>query len=258
MAEWSRTGAVVAPGTGDNMAAALGLGLGPGDLAISVGTSGTIFAVAESPTADASGAVAGFADATGRFLPLVCTLNAAKVTDTLRPTARRRVAMSSASSALAAPAGAGGVVLVPHLDGERTPNRPDATGTLTGLRSDATREEVARAAFEGVACGLLDGVDALAAAGVPAGSGRVMLAGGGAQSPAYQRVIADLSGRPVRVPADQELVALGAAVQAASVLHGRPPGDVASAWGCGRGTDIAPDRDVDRDAIRARFDAARG
>src|SRR5205085_11974027 len=135
--EWAETGAVVGPGTGDNMAAALGLGLRPGDLVLSFGTSGTAFAVSDHPSADPSGTVAGFADATGRFLPLVCTLNATKVTDAVA----RLLGVDHErfdALALAAPPGAGGLTLVPYFDGERTPDRPDATGTLTGLRSDVT------------------------------------------------------------------------------------------------------------------------
>jgi xylulokinase len=244
--------AIVAPGTGDNMAAALGLGLLPGDLAISVGTSGTVFAVSSRPTTDGRGYVAGFADGTGRFLPLVCTLNATKVTDTFARLLGVDLEGFDAL-ALAAPPGAGGVTLVPYLDGERTPNRPDATGTLAGLRSDTGREELARAAVEGVVGGLLDGADALAECGVPIGEGRTFLVGGGARSPAYRRVIADLVGRQVLVPDASELVALGAAVQAASVLHQRPPPEVAAAWGCGAGTAVEPDGRVDRDAIRARY-----
>ena len=123
--------AIVAPGTGDNMAAALALALRPGDVAISLGTSGTVYTVSESPTADARGAVAGFADATGRYLPLVCTLNATKVTDAI---ARWLGVDHGRLDALAldAPPGAGGVVVVPYFDGERTPNRPDASGRSWG------------------------------------------------------------------------------------------------------------------------------
>jgi xylulokinase len=203
---------------------------------------------------DATGSVAGFADATGNFLPLVCTLNATKVTDAF---ARLLNVDHDGFDALAAEAraGAGGVVLVPYLDGERTPDRPDATGTLAGLRSDVSREQIARAAVEGVVCGLLDGLDALTAAGVDV-SGCLRLAGGGARSSAYRRVLADLSGREVIVAAESELVALGAAVQAAAVLHGTEPGAVAADWDCGRGTAVAPDLGVDRDAIRARYAAA--
>ncbi|HEX2486665.1 MAG TPA: xylulokinase, partial [Myxococcota bacterium] len=241
-------GALVAAGTGDNMAAALGLGLAPGDVALSLGTSGTVYTVAERATADATGAVAGFADAGGRFLPLVCTLNATRVTDTVaRLLGLERDAFDAA--ALAAPAGAGGLVLVPYLDGERTPNRPTATGTLSGLRTGATREALARAAVEGVVCGLLDGLDALAAAlaGAPSGratgSGgeRLLLVGGGARSPAYQRVVADLAGSPVTVPAGREHVAAGACVQAAAALCRKPPSEIAAAWSLGAGPVVAPD-----------------
>src|SRR5258708_26128471 len=159
--------AVVAPGTGDNMAAALALALRPGDVAISLGTSGTVYTVSESPTHDASGAVAGFADAAGRFLPLVCTLNATKVTDSMARWLGADYAEFAALALDAAP-GAGGVVVVPYFDGERTPNRPDASGVISGLRTDTTREQLARAAVEGGVCGLLDGLDALTRAGVRA------------------------------------------------------------------------------------------
>ncbi len=244
-------GAVVAAGTGDNMAAALGVALAPGDVAISIGTSGTVFAVSETPTFDATGAVAGFADATGRYLPLVCTLNATKVTDAVA----RVLGVDHArldALALESAAGAGGVTVVPYFDGERTPDRPDATGTIHGLRSDVTREHVARAAYEGVVCGLLDGLDALRRAGVDA-HGRILLVGGGARSAAYARVLADLSQRSVTVPEGSEHVAAGACRQAAAALHGRWP-----EWHVGHGGEIAPDMSVDAGEIRARYHAAAG
>lgn len=251
---------VVAAGTGDNMAAALGVALTPGDVAVSLGTSGTVFAVAAAPTADPSGAVAGFADATGRFLPLVCTLNATQVTDTF---ARLLGVPLDTLDAMAAtvPLGADGVVLVPYLDGERTPNRPTATGTLQGLRTDATREQLARAAYEGVVCGLLDGLDALRAAGAQVDHGRLVLVGGGARSPRYRQVLADLTGRPVSVAPTDELVSAGAAVQAAAALTGAEPADVARAWGFDRHTLVTPDpavTDDHRAAVRAAYAAARG
>jgi len=250
-------GAVVGPGTGDNMAAALGVGLRRGDVVISLGTSGTVYALSEAPTADGSGAVAGFADASGRFLPLVCTLNATKVTDA----AARLLGVDHGAFdalALAAPAGSGGLTLLPYLDGERTPNRPRATGVLAGLRSDVSREAFARAAVEGVVCGLLDGLEALAAQ-APTG-GRVLLVGGGARSAAFRRVVADLLGREVEVPGGGEHVALGACVQAAAVLHGVDPLDVAASWGLGAGEVLEPgpaasDADAVRAAYRARRDA---
>ncbi len=219
---------IVAPGTGDNMAGALGVGLRAGEVAVSLGTSGTVYARALEPTADGSGAVAGFADATGEFLPLVCTLNATKVTDAI---ARLLGVDHGRLDALAldTPAGAAGTVLVPYFDGERTPNRPDATGTIANLRSDVTREQLARAAFEGVVCGLLDGLDALLAAGVPDPE-HLVLVGGGARSAAYRHVLADLAQRPVVVPDGTEHAATGAAVQAAMVLHQVSADQIAEAW----------------------------
>ncbi len=248
--------AIVAPGTGDNMAAALALALRPGDVAISLGTSGTVYTVSESPTADASGAVAGFADATGRFLPLVCTLNATKVTDAM---ARwLGVDLTGLDTlALDAPPGSTGVVVVPYLDGERTPNRPDASGTITGLQTSTTREQLARAAVEGVVCGLLDGLDALTRVGVRT-DGRVVLIGGGARSPAYRRVVADLSGRPVVALDAKELVASGACVQAAATLRDCDVAAVAADWMLARGATIEPDANVDRAGVRAAYAAARG
>jgi xylulokinase len=232
-------GMVVGPGTGDNMAAALGLGLRPGDLALSLGTSGTAFCVSERPASDPSGAVAGFADATGRLLPLVCTLNATKVTDAFA----RLLGVDAAGLdglAMAAPPGEVDLVLVPHLDGERTPNLPDATGTLTGIRSDVTREQLARAAFEGVVRNLLAGAEELVRCEPQAAHGRVLLIGGGARSAAYRQVVADLTGRPVLVPDDGEPVARGAALQAAAVLGGCSFDDVATAWGLGPSTTVDP------------------
>ncbi|MFN0282804.1 MAG: xylulokinase [Kineosporiaceae bacterium] len=213
-------GAVVGPGTGDNMAAALGVGARPGDVIVSVGTSGVVSAVAEVPAADPSGIVAGFADATGRYLPLVCTLNAARVLDA---TARvLGVSLDDLSAlALSAPSGSGGLALVPYLEGERTPNRPDATGALHGLRLETmTAAHLARAAVEGLLCGLADGLDALAGQGATVE--RVLLVGGGARSEALRRIAPAVLGRPVLVPPPGEFVADGAARQAAWVLSGGP------------------------------------
>lgn len=250
---------VVGPGTGDNMAAALGIGLGPGDVAISLGTSGTVYAVADAPTADVSGCVAGFADATGHFLPLVCTLNAMRVSDL----AIRLLGVDHREFedlVLSVPLGSGGLSLLPYLDGERTPNRPDATGMLAGLRSTTSRADFARASVEGVACGLLDGLDALRAAGVR-DDGRVFLVGGGAKSAAYRQTFADLLQRPIVVPASDEHVATGAAVQAAVVLSGGVDrfATVASRWGLGGGTEVRPDASAEAAAdVRHRYALIRG
>ena len=216
----SAAGALLGPGTGDNMAAALGVGAQPGDVIVSVGTSGTVFAVHDSATADASGIVAGFADATGRYLPLVCTLNAARVLSATA--ALLGVDLDGLDDlALSAPPGADGVVLVPWFEGERTPNRPAATAHLSGLRlATTTPANVARAAVEGMLCGLADGLDALREQGVAVG--RVLLIGGGARSRAVQAIAPSLLDAPVLVPAAREYVADGAARQAAWVLSGDP------------------------------------
>ncbi|WP_136053712.1 xylulokinase [Microbacterium sp. K24] len=208
----------VAPGAGDNAAAALGLGAGPGDVVVSIGTSGTVFAVSEAPSADASGIIAGFASADGHFLPLVCTLNAARVLDVTA--ALLGVDHDELSRlALSAPSGADGLALVPYFEGERTPNLPDATATLSGMTlASTTRENLARAAVEGMLSGLGAGLDALREEGVPLR--RALLIGGGAQSEAVRAIAPDVLGIPVEVPATEEYVALGAARQAASVLGG--------------------------------------
>jgi xylulokinase len=245
---------IVGAGTGDNMAGALGIGLRPRDVAISLGTSGTVYAVSNTATADVTGAVAGFADADGEFLPLVCTLNATKVTDVFQRMLNLDRDIFN-RLALETPAGAGGLVLVAHLDGERTPNRPNATGALLGLRSGTTPGQVARAAFEGVLCGLLAGADALAAVGVPI-DGRVSMLGGGARAPAYRKIMADLLGRPVVVPEAGEHVAAGACVQAAAALTGVRPSAIATKWGFGTGIVVEPDLSVDRAAVRAAYTAA--
>jgi xylulokinase len=218
-------GALIGPGAGDNAAAALGLGLGEGDVAVSIGTSGVVSAVSPFPTADASGLVAGFADAAGAYLPLACTLNAARVLDaTARLLGVGHAELSRL--ALTAPAGADGLVLVPYLEGERTPNKPLATGALHGLRlADMTPAHLARAAVEGLLCLLADGLDAMVRLGVPAR--RVALIGGGAQSEAVRRVAPAVFGMDVTVPPAGEYVADGAARQAAWALN---PDAGAPAW----------------------------
>ncbi|HEY7224742.1 MAG TPA: xylulokinase [Micromonosporaceae bacterium] len=221
----TRAGVHIGPGAGDNAAAGLGLGAVEGDVVVSIGTSGTVFAVSATPTADPTGIVAGFADASGRYLPLVCTLNAARVLDAaaaILGVDHERLA----SLALQAPAGAEGLVLVPYLEGERTPNKPNATGALHGLRlATATPTHLARAAVEGLLCALADGLDALVAEGVAVR--RVVLVGGGARSEAVRQIAPAVFGLPVVVPPEGESVADGAARQAAWVALG---GDDPPEW----------------------------
>jgi xylulokinase len=211
-------GAAISAGTGDNMGAALGLGLADGDVAVSIGTSGTAYAMTPAMTADPSGLVCGFADATGRFLPLACTLNAARVLDV---TARMLGVDAAGLSdlALKAEAGAGGIAFLPYLDGERTPNRPSANGVLRGLTTaNTTPENLARAAVEAVLCSLADAVDCLRPCGIT--PGRIVLTGGAARSAAVQAIAPAVFGLPVVVPEAAEYVALGAARQAAWALSG--------------------------------------
>lgn len=215
------SGALIGPGAGDNAAAGLGVSAAVGDVVISIGTSGTVFAVSDVPPQDASGLVAGFADATGNFLPLACTLNATRIFDATA--ALLGVSLTELGElALSAPEGADGLTLIPYFEGERTPNLPDATGSLHGLTlSNYKPANLARAAVEGVIGSLADGLSALQAQGVEAR--RIILVGGGAQSEAVQQVAASAFGLPVFVPRPGEYVADGAARQAAGVLTGQLP-----------------------------------
>ena len=222
------TGIPIAPGTGDNAAAALGVGAESGDVVVSLGTSGTAFAASATPTQDGSGEVAGFADATGAFLPLVCTLNAARILDS----AAKILGVDHQELgrlALAAEPGAGGLSLLPYFEGERTPNRPDATGVLSGMTiENSTRENIARAMVEGMLAGLADAVHSLEKLGVEVK--RILLVGGAAKNPAVAPIASALFGREVLLPPAGEYVADGAAKQAAWALLG---GGLPPQWNLG-------------------------
>ncbi|MFM1789678.1 MAG: hypothetical protein RLZZ526_5 [Actinomycetota bacterium] len=213
-------GMLFGPGAGDNAAAAVGVGAGD-DVVVSLGTSGTAFVRSSVPPRDTSGSVAGFADATGAFMPLVCTLNAARILDAMCSTLGVNHAELS-DLALSAPEGAGGLVMVPYLSGERTPNLPEATGSLLGMTNDnMPPANIARAAVEGVLCGLADALDALVAQGARVTA--VRLVGGAAGSRAVRAIAPLVFGVPVLLPAPGEYVADGAARQAASTLSGSMP-----------------------------------
>jgi xylulokinase len=204
--------------------------------------------------ADPSGTVAGFADATGRYLPLACTLNAARV---LTATAGMLGTDLAGLDRLAldAPPGADGLVLLPYLEGERTPNLPDASGTLTGLRrTNMTPENLARAAVEGMLCGLADGLAALRAFGVDVQ--RVLLIGGAARSRAVRAAAPLVFGAPIVVPEPGEYVALGAARQAAWALAG---GDQPPRWDAQQSlVEVFEDGDSEAgERVRAAYTAAR-
>ena len=205
----------IGPGCGDNAGAALGVGLGVGQALLSLGTSGVVAVVSETPVEDPSGQVAGFADASGHWLPLACTLNASRILDAIG-------AMSGLSyeeldeAALSVP-NAGGLRLVPYFEGERTPNLPDATARLEGMTlKNSTRAHLARAGVEGLLAHMRFALECVRELGVPIE--KVLVVGGGARSRAVRSLAAEFLGVPVEFPEAAEYVALGAARQA-GMLH---------------------------------------
>jgi xylulokinase len=237
-------GTPVAGGTGDNMGAALGLGLRPGRPVVSLGTSGTIYAVSESRIVDPTGVVAGFATADRGFLPLAATLNCTLAVDRFAAwlgLEREQVSEST------------DVVVLPYLDGERTPNLPNAAGSIHGLRHHTRPEEILLAAYQGAAASLLEAMSAIseAGSGIPANAPLVLI-GGGAKGRAWQRVIADLAQRRLVVPEMEEPVAMGAAIQAASMLTGTAGSDIAESWSTIDGPTVEPSRPADDTMDRIR------
>ena len=197
---------------------------------MSLGTSGTVFVVSNRAASDPNGVVAGFADAAGRYLPLACTLNCTLAVDRVAGwlgLGRDDVPMETE------------VVFLPFLDGERTPNLPSATGTATGLRHNTNPGEILLAAYQGAVASLLSALDALDkhSTGV-AEHASLVLIGGGAQGQTWRNVVRRLSGRPLRIAHGRELVAIGAAAQAAAALTGEDPVVLARAWGHGGGEEI--------------------
>ena len=227
------TGIPIAAGAGDNAGAALGVQAEPGDVVISLGTSGTAFAVSTTSTHDSSGAVAGFADASGRFLPLVCTLNAARIFDAAT-TILGKTHDEVGALALSSTPGAHGLTLLPYFEGERTPNRPNATGVFSGMNiANSNPADIARAMIEGMLSGLADAVQSLADLGVDIK--RVLIIGGAAKNRAVGEIASALFGRPVLIPPAGEYVADGAAKQAAWALLG---GATPPVWNLGKATHI--------------------
>jgi xylulokinase len=251
-----RAGTIVGPGTGDNMGAAMGLGLRAGVPVVSLGTSGTAYMVSETRTADPTGTVAGFADASGRFLPLAATLNCTLAVD-------RVAAWLKLDRDDAVPSD--GVVALPYFDGERTPNLPDAAAAFFGLRQSTDPRAILMATYEGAAVSLLDALDTIdrCSSGI-APDAPLVLIGGGARGATWQSVVRRLSGRAVSIPEATELVAMGAAVQAAAILLAETPQAVAARWQTDRGTLLpAVERDTEtierhRDVRRLAIEAIRG
>ncbi|MFP8964604.1 FGGY-family carbohydrate kinase, partial [Streptomyces nanhaiensis] len=209
-------GLLISAGTGETMAAAFGLGVGQGDAVVSLGASGSVFSVHHQALAEPTGMITSLADATGMHLPVVHTLNAVRA---LRGAADLLGTSLEGLSelALTSTPGSHGLVLLPYLEGERTPDLPHTAGTLAGLRRESMKpEHLARAAFEGMLCGLADALDVLRGRGVSVG--RVFLLGPAAGLPAVQAIAPALLGAQVVVPEPADYTALGAARQAAWAL----------------------------------------
>jgi xylulokinase len=210
-------GLLISAGTGETMAAAFGLGIGLGDAVVSLGASGSVMAVHHEALVDPSGMITSLADATGMHLPVVTTLNAVR---TLRGSAELLGLPdleSLSDLAMKSTPGAHGLVLLPYLEGERVPALPHVAGTLAGLRRESMRpEHLARAAFEGMLCGLADALDVLRRRGVEVR--RIFLLGPAAELPAVQACAPSLLGVQIVVPQPADYAAIGAARQAAWAL----------------------------------------
>ena len=213
----------VGPGGGDNAMASLGLSMGVGDVSISLGTSGVAAAISPVPAYDMTASVTGFADCTGHWLPLACTINGSRISDAGRATLGVGYDELAELAAAAEP-GAGGITLVPYFDGERTPNRPDATAALYGMTlANTRRENIARAFVEGLLCSQRDCLELVKGLGVDVK--RILLIGGGTKFAAVRALAPAILGMDVELPETDEHVAIGAARQAAWVLSGEtePP-----------------------------------
>jgi xylulokinase len=216
----------VAVGGGDNMMAAIGTGcVVPGRLAMSLGTSGTLFAYSDTPVVDPDGAWAAFCSSTGGWLPLICTMNCTVVTEQVADAFDFSTRFGD-GHLRNTPPGADGLVMLPFLNGERTPDLPHGKGVLAGLdTTNMTPAHLYRAAMEGATYSLKYGYDAFVRAGMQ--FDRIVLTGGGSNSAAWRQLVADVFGLPVDVPTQAEGAAFGAALQALWAL-GHAHGDEAS------------------------------
>ncbi len=206
-------GVLVSAGGGDNMMAAIGTGnVRSGVLTASLGTSGTIYAYSDTPVVDKQGELAAFCSSSGGWLPLVCTMNVTVATELFRRLLKFDLKQFNEQVAQAPP-GAGGLLLLPYFNGERTPALPEATACLNGMTSlNFTSVNLCRAAMEGATLGLRYGLDVMLRNGIRPTD--IRLVGGGAQSPVWRQLVADLFNLPVVSPVSTEAAALGAALQA--------------------------------------------
>ena len=221
-------GTPVACGGGDNMMAAIGTGnMTEGRLTMSLGTSGTLFAYADAPCIDPAGELAAFCSSTGGWLPLLCTMNCTVASELARSLLQIDLAAME-EAAVAAVAGADGVVVLPFYNGERTPNLPNGKGCILGLNdANMTPANIVRASMESAVFGLRAGLEAFSRAhdALVGRIDEIRLTGGAARSAVWRQIVADNFGRPVRLPALQEGAAMGAALNAmllGSANHGDP------------------------------------
>lgn len=241
---------LVAPGTGEPMAVALALGVGPGESAVSLGAGTSVLVGLAHPVVDGSGTVRSRADAAGGHLAIVTTGGGTTVARTIAGVLDVELG-ALAEMALAAPPSTAGPLVVTGPDGR-------AGAVVTELAPGVGRDQIARAAFEGTAAGALEALDAVAAISGGAGAqGPIRLAAPDAAGPAHAQVLADLSGREVLAAPAGSMAAAGACIQAAAVLHGVDPTEVASAWQVGAGRSHSPRADPTRAERRARLVAAR-
>lgn len=220
-------GIPVSTGGGDNMMGAVGTGnVSPGKVTMSLGTSGTVYAYSDHPVIDPAGEIAAFCSSTGGWLPLMCTMNCTVTTELMRGLLNKDMQQFEAQLSQS-PKGAGGIITLPFFNGERTPNLPRAKGCIVGLDSHNMRpENLLRSAVEGATFALRSGLDRLCELGIEASE--IRLTGGGAGSPCWRQVVADICGAPVTVLEQDQGAALGAALQALCVLEGGGQGDLQS------------------------------
>lgn len=206
--------ALVASGGGDNMMGAIGTGnIQPGAITMSLGSSGTVYAYAETPKVSPDASVATFCSSSGGWLPLICTMNLTNATGAIRELFELDLDRFNELVAQA-PIGAEGVSMLPFFNGERVPALPHATGSLHGLTLDnLTQANLCRAAVEGTTFGLRYGLDLLRQNGLQSRS--ICLIGGGSKSPVWRQIVADIMNTPVICTEQSEAAALGAAIQAA-------------------------------------------
>ena len=216
---------LVSAGGGDNMMAAIGTGnVTPGIVTTSLGTSGTIFSYSDKPVIDPNGELAAFCSSSGGWLPLVCTMNVTVSTELTRELLNLNLAELN-QKASSAPPGSEGILLLPYFNGERTPALPDAKGVFFGLTStNYTGSNLCRASMEGATMGLRYGLDVLKQQGIiPT---EIRLVGGGAKSPLWRRMVAEIFNCPVVCPKSQEAGAMGGVLQAMWVYIRQHEGDV--------------------------------